>query len=43
MTPAASRRFEEGRRYLARHRLPFGAAGLADARKSLSALLPEWG
>ena len=43
MSPAASRRFEAGRRYLARHRAPLGAAGLADARKKLSSLLPEWG
>lgn len=43
MTPAAARRFEAGRQYLARHRAPLGAAGLVDARKRLTALLPEWG
>ncbi|MBS0220210.1 MAG: beta-N-acetylhexosaminidase [Proteobacteria bacterium] len=43
MTPSAVRRFEAGRQYLARHRAPLGAAGLVDARKRLTALLPEWG
>ncbi|WIM12266.1 beta-N-acetylhexosaminidase [Enhydrobacter sp.] len=43
MTAATMRRFEEGRRYLARHRAPLGGAGLADAGKRLSSLLPGWG
>lgn len=43
MTADARRRFEAGRRYLARHRAPLGEAGLADAGRTLSALLPEWG
>jgi beta-N-acetylhexosaminidase len=43
MTDAATRRFEAGRHYLARHRDPLGRAGLADAQRRLSSLLPEWG
>jgi beta-N-acetylhexosaminidase len=43
MTAAASRRFEAGRHYLARQRAPLGRAGLADAGRKLSSLLPEWG
>ena len=37
------RRFEAGRAYLARHRAAAGAAGLAEARRRLAELLPEWG
>jgi beta-N-acetylhexosaminidase len=40
MTREAVRRFEEGRRYLARHRSPQAAR---DTRKGLTELLPEWG
>lgn len=43
MTAVARHRFEAGRRYLARHRAPLGKAGLADAGRKLSSLLPEWG
>ncbi len=43
MTPAARRRFEDGRRFLARHHAPIGRAGLADAARRLGELLPEWG
>jgi beta-N-acetylhexosaminidase len=43
MTPVAVRRFQESRRYLARHRAPLDAAGLAEARKMLASHLPEWG
>lgn len=43
MTPVAVRRLDESRRYLARHRAPLDAAGLADARKTLASHLPEWG
>jgi beta-N-acetylhexosaminidase len=43
MTAAARHRFERGRHYLARHRAPLGRAGLADAGRRLSSLLPEWG
>jgi len=43
MTAAASRRFEAGRAFVARHRDPAGAAGLADAARRLAVLLPEWG
>ena len=43
MTDAAERRFEAGRRFLARHRDPLGRAGLADAARRVAALLPEWG
>jgi beta-N-acetylhexosaminidase len=43
MTPDARRRFKAGRAALARHRGPLGAAGLADARRRLAGLLPEWG
>jgi beta-N-acetylhexosaminidase len=40
MTPDAVRRFENGRRYLARHRAP---QPVAESRKKLAELLPEWG
>ena len=40
---ADDEREEAGRRYLARHRAPLGKAGLADAGRTLAALLPEWG
>jgi beta-N-acetylhexosaminidase len=40
MTREAVRRFEDGRRYLARHRAPQAAK---DTRKRLTELLPEWG
>ncbi len=40
MTREAVRRFEEGRRYLARHRSP---QAVRDTRKRLTELLPEWG
>jgi beta-N-acetylhexosaminidase len=43
MTPAALQRFEASRHYLARHRAPLDTAGLVDAKKRLSSLLPEWG
>ncbi|MCW5734187.1 MAG: beta-N-acetylhexosaminidase [Enhydrobacter sp.] len=43
MTGAALHRFEAGRRYLARHRAPLGREDLVDARRRLSAFLPEWG
>ena len=43
MTPIAVRRFQESRRYLARHRAPLDAAGLTEARKMLASHLPEWG
>jgi beta-N-acetylhexosaminidase len=40
MTRDAVRRFEDGRRYLARHRSPQAAR---ETRKRLTELLPEWG
>jgi beta-N-acetylhexosaminidase len=40
MSPRAMRRFEDGRAYLARHRHP---QALAETRKRLTELLPEWG
>ena len=43
MTAAAGRRFEAGRKALARARAPLGKAGLADAEKQVRALLPGWG
>jgi beta-N-acetylhexosaminidase len=43
MTAAAGRRFDAGRAALARARSPLGKAGLADAAKQVSALLPAWG
>jgi len=43
MSEAAVRRFETGRRLLARQRDPLGRAGLADAARRVAALLPEWG
>jgi hypothetical protein len=43
MTAAACRRFEAGRRYLARQRGPLGPSDVADAGRKLSGLLPEWG
>jgi len=41
--PDAVRRVDAGRAWLARHRAPLGKQGLADARKRLGQLLPEWG
>jgi beta-N-acetylhexosaminidase len=43
MTAMAMRRFDNGRHYLARHRAPLGAEGLAEARRTLASHLPEWG
>jgi beta-N-acetylhexosaminidase len=43
MTDDAGRRFEAGRRFLARHRQPLGRAGLVEAARRVAALLPEWG
>lgn len=43
MTAQAVARFDNGRKTLARQRAPLGPAGLADARRHLAALLPEWG
>ena len=43
MTEAAQRRFDAGRSFLARHRVSAGPSGLADARRRLAELLPEWG
>ena len=43
MTAQAVARFDRGRTALARQRAPLGPAGLADARRRLAALLPEWG
>ena len=40
MTRDAVRRFQDGRRYLARHRAP---RPVAESRKKLAQLLPEWG
>ena len=40
MTRDAVRRFQDGRRYLARHRAP---RPIAESRKKLAELLPEWG
>jgi beta-N-acetylhexosaminidase len=40
MTRDAVRRFQDGRRYLARHRAP---RPMAESRKKLAGLLPEWG
>jgi beta-N-acetylhexosaminidase len=40
MTAAAVRRFEDGRRYLARQRDP---RALAEVKRKLADLLPEWG
>jgi beta-N-acetylhexosaminidase len=40
MTRDAVRRFQDGRRYLARHRAP---RPVAESRKKLAELLPEWG
>lgn len=40
MTRDAVRRFEDGRRYLARHRSP---QAVRDTRERLTELLPEWG
>jgi len=39
MSAAAQRRFEAGRRFLARHHAPLGAAGLKDAARRLETLL----
>jgi beta-N-acetylhexosaminidase len=43
MTAAAGRRFEAGRKALARATAPLGKAGLADAEKQVLSLLPGWG
>ncbi len=43
MSEAAGRRFDAGRRFLARASDPAGKAGLADAARRMAALLPEWG
>ena len=43
LSDRAARRFEAGRRFLARHRAPGGRTGLADAAKRLTEILPEWG
>lgn len=43
LTAAANRRFEAGRRFLARHRDPLGKAGSTAALMRLQTLLPEWG
>ncbi|MGQ3299194.1 beta-N-acetylhexosaminidase [Reyranella sp.] len=43
MTERAHRRFQDGRSFLARHRDPAGARGLADAARRVAELLPEWG
>ncbi len=43
MTAAAWRRFRDGRAALARARAPAGPEGLAEARRRLAELLPEWG
>jgi beta-N-acetylhexosaminidase len=43
LTEAAERRFEAGRRFLARHRDPLGRAGLAEAARRVTSLLREWG
>ena len=43
MTERAHRRFQDGRSFLARHRDPAGARGLAEAARRVAELLPEWG
>ncbi|MCA0304025.1 MAG: beta-N-acetylhexosaminidase [Proteobacteria bacterium] len=43
MTAAAWRRFRDGRAALSRARAPAGPQGLAEARRRLASLLPEWG
>ena len=43
MTALAARRFEAGRKALARAAAPLGEAGLADAEKQVASLLPAWG
>ena len=43
MTAAAGWRYDAGRKALARAAAPLGKAGLADAEKQVSALLPGWG
>lgn len=43
MTAPAGRRFEAGRKALARARAPLGKAALADAEKQVASLLPAWG
>jgi hypothetical protein len=43
MTALAGRRFEAGRKALARAHAPLGKAGLADAEKQVASLLPAWG
>jgi hypothetical protein len=41
--PEASRRIAAGNAWRARHRAPLPKQGLADARRRLGELLPEWG
>jgi beta-N-acetylhexosaminidase len=43
MTTLAGRRFDDGRKALARARAPLGKAGLVDAEKQVASLLPAWG
>jgi beta-N-acetylhexosaminidase len=43
MTALAGRRFDAGRKALARARAPLGKAALADAEKQVASLLPAWG
>jgi beta-N-acetylhexosaminidase len=43
MSSEAVRRFAVGRRTLDRHRHPLDKAGLADAGRQFTSLLPEWG
>jgi beta-N-acetylhexosaminidase len=43
MTATAARRFEAGRKALARASAPLGKTGLAEAEKQVAALLPGWG
>ena len=43
MTAVATRRFQDGRGFLARHRDPAGPPDLAAAARRVAELLPEWG
>jgi beta-N-acetylhexosaminidase len=43
VTEATQRRFQAGRSFLARHCAPAGPSGLAEVRRRLAELLPEWG
>jgi beta-N-acetylhexosaminidase len=43
MTETASRRFRDGRSFLARHRDPAGSRSLAEAARRVAELLPAWG